>query len=123
MAPYWFSLAKTSLVSYLDLFKFSHCSNCIDDNGRISVFFPERYDGWKKLNNAVSYRTNKGGTRIAKENIWLQFNKLAPLLQKLKFDVEYASDFERYIKDFHDVVVASRDAQSITLYIHILLVY
>lgn len=95
----------------------------IDDNGRISVRFPERYDGWKKLHNAVPDLTNGGTTRIAKVNIWLQFNKLAPLLQKLKFDDEDASDFGRHIKGFHDAVVAGWGAQSITPYMHILLVH
>ena len=95
----------------------------INDKGCISVYFPKRYDGWKKLHNAVPDRTNGGARRIAKANICLQFNKLAPLLQKLKFDVEDASDFEIYIKGFHDAVVAGWGAHSITPYMHILLVH
>ena len=80
----------------------------------------ERYDSWKKVHYAVLDRTNGGCTRLAKVNVWIQFNKLALLLQKMKFTPEDSRQYDAVANEFYNSMVEAWGAHNITPYIHIL---
>lgn len=87
-----------------------------DEEGNILVKQPEKYEAWKKLHIAVPDRSNGGRTRIAKAEVWIHLDRLAPLLQKLRFRDGDANIFKETVAKFHNSMVEAWTSNSITHY-------
>lgn len=87
-----------------------------DEEGKILVRHPEKYEAWKKLLMAVPDRSNGGRTQIAKGNAWRSLDEVAVLLQKMRFTQDDSNKFHNAVQIFHRSMVDAWGEFSITHY-------
>ena len=67
------------------------------------------------MHTAVLDRSNNGETRLAKAHVWIEFDKIAKLLEKMEFKEGHAENFKEVVNLFYVKLV-----EAWTHYMHIL---
>ena len=74
------------------------------------------FEVWRKLHAVVPDRGSSGQARVAKARAWLALDRLAPLLQKARFEDGDVEQFEAVVTEFYTSYEKAWGATNLTQY-------